>query len=136
MRRAALLLALVVAGVVAGGVWAIVRSHDTPPDDVEACATPHGAKVARGEEGLGFAREDIRARTLRVARRYRLHDDAGVLLAGTGYRVLVVGVADGPSLSARGLPMRVYRRTAEFARVLTERDPVRALDRCARAASG
>jgi hypothetical protein len=136
MRWAALLLAVVAAGVIAGGVFAFVRSHDTAPDEVDACATAQGANVARGEEGLVFAREDIRAGTLRVARRYRLHADRGVLLRGSGYRILVIGTPGGPRLSGRDLPFRVYRSTSSFARVLTERDPVRVLDACARRSAG
>jgi hypothetical protein len=136
MRWALLLLVVVLAGVTAGGIWAIVRSHDTPPDEVTACATERGARIARGEEGLSFARGDIRAGRLRVARRYRLHDDAGVLLRGDGYRVLVIGVPGGPPLTGSDLPFRVYRQTATFARVLTEHDPVHALDACARRAAG
>jgi hypothetical protein len=136
VRWAALLLVVVATGAVAGVVFAIVRSHDTPPDEIRACATRRGARVARGEEGLRFAREDIRAGTLRVARRYRLHDDRAVLLQGSGYRVLVVGTAKGPSLDAPDLPFRVYRSTSAFARVLTERDPIRVLDACARKSAG
>ena len=132
MRWAVLLLAVVVAGVGAAAVWAIVRSHDTPPRQVTACATEHGARIARGEEGLTFARDDIRSGRVRVARRYRLGDDPAVLLEGRGYRVLVISGVRGPSLRGRDLPFRVYRRTPDFARVLTERDPVRALDACAR----
>jgi hypothetical protein len=131
VRWAALLLAVVVAGVGTAAVWAIVRSHDTPPRQVTACATGHGARVARGEEGLSFARDDIRAGRVRVARRYRLGDDRAVLLRGAGYRILVISASRGPSLRGSDLPFRVYRRTPDFARVLTERDPVRTLDACA-----
>lgn len=136
MRWAALLLAVVAAGVIAGGVFAFVRGHDAVPDAISACATPQGANVAQGEEGLGFAREDIRAGTLTVAHRYRLHADRGVLLQGSGYRILVVGTHADPPLSGRDLPFRVYRSTARFARVLTERDPLRVLDACARKSAG
>lgn len=134
MRWAGFLLALVAAGAIAAGVWAIVRSHDTPPDRVTACATERGARIALGEEGLGFAREDIADGRIRIVRRYRLDDDAGVLLAGDGYRILVIGTPRGPRLTGRRLPFRVYRQTATFARVLSERDPVKALDACARSA--
>jgi hypothetical protein len=136
MRWAAALAALALAGVLAAAVFAITRSHDTPPDDVEACAVPDGARRARGEEGLRLVREDVRAGTLRPARRYRLDDDRAVLLQGTGARVLVIGVPGGPSLHGDDLAFRVYRRTASFATVLTERDPVRVLDRCAREVAG
>jgi hypothetical protein len=131
------LAALALVAVAAGAVWALTRSHDTPPDDIAACATDKGARRVRGEEGLTFAREDLRAGTLRPLRRYDLGDDAAVLLQGTGYRVLVVGIQGGPPLTGRDLPFRVYRRTATFATVLSERDPVRGvLDACARRSAG
>jgi hypothetical protein len=136
VRWAALLLVVVVAGVIAGGVFAYVRSHDAVPGDVRACATANGAYVVRGEEGLGFARQDIRDGTLRVARRYRLHDDHAVLLQGSGYRILVVGTPAEPPLTGRDLPFRVYRSTPTFAGVLTEHDPLRTLDACARKSAG
>ena len=59
-----------------------------------------------------------------------------LLLAGRGYRVLVVGVPGGPPLSGADLPERLYTRTASFAAVATERGPLRGvLDRCARRSS-
>jgi hypothetical protein len=133
MWWAFVLAAVAVAAIVAGGVWAVTRSHDTPPRDIATCAVAKGAHRVRGEEGLAFAREDIRDGTLRPVRRYRLGDDRGVLLRGSGYRVLVVGTPRGPSLQGRDLPFRIYRRTATFAAVLSERDPTRdVLDACAR----
>lgn len=136
MRWAAALAALALAGMLAAAIFAITRSHDTPPDEVEACAVEDGAHRARGEEGLRFIREDVRAGTLRPVRRYRLGDDRAVLLEGTGSRVLVIGIPGGPSLRGGDLPFRIYRRTASFATVLAERDPVRVLDRCAREVAG
>ena len=95
-----------------------------------------GAHRALGEEGLQVAREDIRAGTLRVTRRYRLHDDRAVLLRGTGYGVLVISAPEDASLDGTDLPFRVYRQTSSFTTVLTERDPVRgALDACVRRAA-
>ena len=136
MRWLLALLALAVAGVVAAGVFAITKSHDTAPGDVEACAVDQGAHRALGEEGLQVAREDIRAGTLRVARRYRLHEDRAVLLRGTGYRVLVISAPEDAPLDAPDLAFRVYRQTSTFTTVLTERDPVRGvLDVCVRRAA-
>ena len=135
MRWAALLLVLVLAGAGTAGVWALTKSHNAQPEQVTACATEHGARVAQGEDGLGFARQDIRAGGLRIARRYRLGRDGAVLLRGSGYRILVIAGVRSPSLQARGLPLRLYRRTPEFTSVLTERDPIRTVDACARAAA-
>jgi hypothetical protein len=136
VKRLLALLALAVAGVVAAGVFAITKSHDTAPADVEACAVDQGAHLALGEEGLELAREDIRAGTLRVERRYRLHDDRAVLLRGSGYRVLVISAPEDASLEVPDLPFRVYRQTSTFTKVLTERDPVRGvLDGCVRRAA-
>jgi hypothetical protein len=114
------------------GVASFVGSHDTPPDEVEACVEELGGKVILGREGLAFARGDIERGRLRVTRRYRLDDDRALLLAGGDYRVLVVGVPGGPSLGGADLPLRLYTETASFAVVATERDPLRGvLDRCA-----
>jgi hypothetical protein len=122
------------AAVVAAGVWAFGRSHDSRPRDITACATAQGAHLAAGADNLSFARDDIRAGRLRVAQRYSIGPDRGVLLAGSGYRVLVVDTPKQPSLTGVDLPMRVYDRTPKFAAVLTERDPLHVLDGCARAA--
>jgi len=137
VRWAAALLALVIVLAAAGAVWAILASHDTPPDDIASCALDDGARRARGEEGLQVAREDIRAGTLRPVRRWAMGEDEALLLDGTGFRVLVVGVPGGPPLRGADLPFRLYRRTASFATVLLERDPLRGvLERCVAEAGG
>ena len=118
------------------GVASFIGSHDTPPDEVEACVEDLGGSVILGQEGLAFAREDIARDRLRTVRRYRLDDDRALLLEGRGYRVLVVGVPGGPPLSGADLPVRLYTQTSSFAVVATERDPLRGvLDRCARRSS-
>jgi hypothetical protein len=118
------------------GVASFVGSHDTPPDEVEACVEDLGGSVIQGREGLAFARDDIERGRLRVTGRYRLDDDRALLLAGGDYRVLVVGVPGGPPLGGADLPLRLYTETASFAVVATERDPLRGvLDRCARRSS-
>jgi len=118
------------------GVASFISSHDTPPDEVEACVEDLGGSVILGQEGLAFARADIERGRLRVTRRYRLDDDRALLLTGGDYRVLVVGVPGGPPLGGADLPERLYTQTASFAVVATERDPLRGvLDRCARRSS-
>ena len=136
MRWAFALLAVAALLALGLGVASFVGSHDTPPDEVEACVEDLGASVILGQEGLAFARDDIERGRLRVTRRYRLDDDRALLLAGSGYRVLVVGVPGGPPLGGADLPVRLYTETASFAVVATERDPLRGvLDRCARRSS-
>jgi hypothetical protein len=136
VKLAAALAILAAAGAITVGVLGIISSHDTSPDEVESCVKDAGGNVILGQEGLAFARTDIERGTLRRAREYRLGDDRGVLLEGDGYRVLVVGIASGPSLAGSGLPLRLYTDTASFATVATERDPLRGvLDRCARRAA-
>lgn len=133
MKLAAALAILAAAGAITLGVVSIISSHDTSPDKIEACVEDAGGNVILGQEGLAFARTDIERGSLRRTREYRLGDDRGVLMEGDGYRVLVVGIAGGPSLAGPGLPVRVYTDTSSFATVATERDPLRgALDRCAR----
>jgi hypothetical protein len=133
VKLAAAAAVLAVAGALTLAILGIVSSHDTPPDEIEACVEDAGASVILGQEGLTFARGDIEHGRLRRAREYRLGDDRGVLLQGDGYRVLVVGVRGGPSLAGGDLPVRVYTDTSSFATVATERDPLRGvLDRCAR----
>jgi hypothetical protein len=133
VKAAAALAVLAVAGALTLAILGIVSTHDTPPDEIEACVEDAGGNVILGQEGLTFARGDIERGELRRAGEYRLGDDRGVLLEGDGYRVLVVGVRGGPSLAGRDLPVRVYTDTSSFATVATERDPLRGvLDRCAR----
>ncbi len=137
MRLAAALVAVVVLGALAAAVVAVVRSHDTAPDDVEACVRDAGGRVVEGQEGLAFARADIERGVLRRVRSYRLGGDRAVLLRGAGYGVLVVGIPGGPPLDRSDLARRLYTDTASFATVATERAPVRGvLDRCARRAGG
>jgi hypothetical protein len=137
VRWAIAVIVVAVAGAVAAVVLGL-STGDSRPTDVADCVAKDGGLRARGEEGLQLAREDIRAGTLRPARRYDLGGgDAAVLLRGTGYRVLVVGVPGGPPLRGADLAFRIYRRTSSFAGVFTERDPLQGvLDRCARAAAG
>ena len=133
MKLAAALAMLAAAGAIALGVVSIVSNHDTPPDEIEACVEDAGGNVILGQEGLTFARQDIERGALRRVREYDLGDDRGLLLGGHGYRVLVVGIHGGPSLSGPDLPQRVYTDTSTFATVATERDPLHGvLDRCAR----
>jgi hypothetical protein len=133
VKLAAALAILAAAGAITLGVVSIISSHDTSPDEIEACVEDAGGNVILGQEGLAFARTDIERGSLRRTREYRLGDDRGVLMEGDGYRVLVVGIAGGPSLAGAGLPVRVYTDTSSFATVATERDPLRGvLDRCAR----
>ena len=133
MKLAAVVAVLAAAGAIALAVVSIVASHDTPPDEIEACVEDAGGKVILGQEGLTFARDDIQRGGLRRVREYHLGDDRGLLLGGDGYRVLVVGISGGPSLSGSDLPQRVYTDTSSFATVATERDPLHGvLDRCAR----
>ncbi len=137
LRLAAALAAVVGLAALAAGVVAVVRSHDTAPDDVEACVRDAGGRVVEGQEGLAFARSDIERGRLRRVRAYRLGADRAVLLRGAGYGVLVVGIPEGPPLGGRDLARRLYTDTASFATVATERAPVRGvLDRCARRAGG
>ena len=136
MKLAALLVVLAAAGALTLAVVSIIGSHDTAPDEIEACVQDAGASVILGPEGLTFARGDIERGAVRRAREYDLGDDRAVLLEGDGYRVLVVGIVGGPSLDGRDLPVRVYTDTSTFATVATERDPRRGvLDRCAREAA-
>jgi hypothetical protein len=132
VRWAALLLAVVAGLAGTAAVWAITHHADTVPDRITACATDRGAIVAHGEEGLSFARDDVRTGRMRVARRYRFAPDTAALLSGNGYRILVIRKPQNPPLTQPGLPFRVYRRTSSYASVLTERDPLRVLDTCAR----
>jgi hypothetical protein len=133
VKLAAVVAVLAAAGAIALAVASVVGSHDTPPDEIEACVEDAGANVILGQEGLAFARDDIERGTLRRTREYDLGDDRGLLLEGDGYRVLVVGITGGPSLSGRDLALRVFTETSSFATVATERDPLRGvLDRCAR----
>jgi hypothetical protein len=137
LRLAAALAAVVALGALAAGVVAVVGSHDTAPDDVEACVRDAGGRVIEGREGLAFARADIERGLLRRVRSYRLGDDRAVLLRGARYAVLVVGIPGGPPLDRSDLARRLYAETASFATVATERAPVRGvLDRCARRAGG
>ena len=133
MKLAGFVAILAAAGAVALAIVSIVANHDTPPDEIEACVEDAGGNVILGQEGLAFAREDIQRGALRRVRDYRLGDDRGLLLGGHGYRVLVVGISGGPSLTGPDFLQRVYTDTSSFATVASERDPLHGvLDRCAR----
>jgi hypothetical protein len=133
VKLGAVVAVLAAAAALAMVIVAVVSTHDTPPDEIESCVQDAGASVVLGQEGLTFARADIERGALRRLREYDLGDDRGLLLGARGYRVLVVGVAGGPSLSGPDLAQRVYTDTSTFATVATERDPLRGvLDRCAR----
>jgi hypothetical protein len=137
VKLAVLLAVLAAAGAITLAVVSVIGSHDTAPDEIEACVQDAGGSVILGPEGLLFARGDIERGAVRRTREYNVGDDRAVLLEGDGYRVLVVGIAGGPPLEGRDLPVRVYTDTSSFATVATERDPRRGvLDRCARAAAG
>ena len=134
---AAALAGAVALAAIAVAVIAVVRSHDTPPDEIRGCVRDAGGRVITGREGLAFARDDIERGRIRRVRDYRVHDDRAVLLAGRGYRVLVVGIPSGPRLTGDDLAERLYTDTSSFAVVATERSPLRGvLDRCARRAAG
>jgi hypothetical protein len=104
VKLAAALAILAAAGAITLGVVSIISSHDTSPDEIEACVEDAGGNVILGQEGLAFARTDIERGSLRRTREYRLGDDRGVLMEGDGYRVLVVGIAGGPSLAGPACP--------------------------------
>ena len=124
--RWALALALVaVAAVVVAFVVAVGSTRDPVPAALRDCATDGGAGVMRSAPDLGAqARSDIVAGALREVSRSRVGDDTAVLLAGTGYRLLVLAGRKSPGLDG-DLAMRVFERTAAFALVAKEVDPVR-----------
>lgn len=115
----------VLAAVVLAFVLAIGSTRDTVPDDLRDCVSDGQAGVMRSEGDLGAqARSDIGAGELRERSRTRLGDDTAVLFDGTGYRLLVLAGRGSPPLGDQ-LPLRVYERTAQWALVAKEVDPIR-----------
>lgn len=124
--RWALLLALgAAASVVVAFVLAVGSTRDPVPDRMRTCVEDGQAGVMRSEADLGAQpRSDIGARAVRERSRIRVGDDTAVLLEGTNYRLLVLAGRKSPPLDG-DLPLRVYERTAEYALVAKEVDPIR-----------
>ena len=113
-----------VAGVVAVFVLAVASTRDPVPDRFRECATEGQAGIMRSEADLGAQpRSDIGARAVRELSRTRVGADTAVLLEGTNYRILVLAGRKSPPLDG-DLALRVYERTADYALVAKEVDPV------------
>lgn len=124
MKAALALLALGAAAVLTVFVLAVVRTHDDVSDDLTTCIQNGDAAVVRGTDLLGPLRADLaNDAPPRVVKRYALGDNRAVLLEGTGYRVLALDGRGGPRLDG-DLALRIYDRTADFALVAVERDPL------------
>lgn len=131
MRWLVVGLVLVVAGVVAAFALAVGSTRDGVPARLADCVTKADGVQARDAVTLQAARADIDAGAVREVRRYAFGDDAGVLLRGPRFRLLVVAGRKSPSL-AGDVARRAYERAAEYAFVGLEIDPVRdALRGCA-----
>lgn len=137
MRWALAALAAGVVGVVVAFVLAVGATRDPVPERLRACVVDGQAGVMRSEADLGAQpRSDIGAGTVRELSRTRVGEDTALLLEGTGYRLLVLAGRGSPPIDG-DLPLRVFERTAEFALVAKETDPVRGVLRgCISVANG
>lgn len=119
----AAILTSAVGVVVALGI-AVSSTRDVVPERLRDCVRDGQAGVMRGPADLGTqVRSDIGAGALRERGRAAVGDDTAVLLEGTGYRLLVLAGRESPPLDG-DLPLRVYERTAEWALVAKETDPI------------
>lgn len=114
-----------VVGVVVALALAIGSTRDPVPERLRGCVLDGQAGILRGEADFGAqARSDIGAGALRERSRTRLGEDTAVLFEGTRYRLLVLAGRGSPPLDG-DLPRRVFERTARFALVARETDPIR-----------
>jgi len=137
MRWALALVLVAAVSVVVAFVLAVRSTRDPVPGRMRACVLDGQAGVMRSEADLGSGpRSDIGAGALRERARMRVGEDTAVLLDGTRYRLLVVAGRKSPPLD-RGLPLRIYERTSEFALVAKEVDPIEGVLRaCVAVAAG
>ncbi len=116
---------LAVASVVVALVVAVGSTRDPVPGRLRECVLDGQAGLLRSEGDFGsLGRSDVAAGAVREVGRRRLGDDTVVLLRGTRYRLLVLAGRKSPGLDG-DLPRRVFERTAEYALVARELDPLR-----------
>lgn len=125
MRWALAAVLVALAGVVVALVVAVGATRDAVPGRLRGCVKDGQAGVMRSAADLGAQpRSDIGAGAVRELARTRVGDDTAVLLAGANYRLLVLAGRKSPPLEG-DLPRRLFDRTADFALVAKEVDPVK-----------
>ena len=113
-----------IATVVVALAVAVGSTRDPVPGKLRSCAQDGQAGIMRSAADLGAQpRSDIGAGAVRELSRTPVGEDTVVLLGGTGYRLLVLAGRKSPPITG-DLPLTVFERTAEFALVAKEVDPL------------